>query len=222
MTARNHLAPFRESPRPWLVLARNAVPVVGVYALGWSSQVAVVEIWWDGVVSLGLLLAFATAAVMRDDPEAHVPPAGLPRLPRVVVAPLFWLLPFLILGIPYWFAFGAFHAKLLDATFWRQLPEQPGIWTALALVFVANAVEHLQRGYPRMTAAELRREGDWEIHMHLARVVALLMMLFFLPLGGIAPLALALSYVEIYPLRSLRFLGGHESLDPENRRRSLD
>lgn len=32
--SRNHLTPFTEGPRAWLVLARNAIPVIGIYGLG--------------------------------------------------------------------------------------------------------------------------------------------------------------------------------------------
>ena len=38
----------------------------------------------------------------------------------------------------------------------------------------------------------------------------------------IVGVALALSYVEIYPLRALRVLGVEGSLDPEDHSRSLD
>jgi len=38
--ARSHLAPFLEGPGPYLVVARNAIPVAGVWVLGWSEQLA--------------------------------------------------------------------------------------------------------------------------------------------------------------------------------------
>jgi hypothetical protein len=202
-----------------LVLGRNAIPVVGVHALGWSTPFAVLEIWFDGVAALGILLAFATWAVVRNDPEAFTPPAGIPRLPPVVVAPLFWLFPFVILGIPYWFAFGAFHARLFGAGFWEAAwADRRGLLLALVLVFVGNLFEYAGRGISRMSGGELRREGQWEIQMHLARVVVILLVLFWLPLAGIAVLALGLSYVEIYPQRTLRLLGLSEALDPDARR----
>lgn len=217
--ARGHLAPFREGAGPWLVLGRNAIPVVGVHALGWSTPFAVLEIWFDGVASLAIMLAFATWAVVRDDPEAFTPPPGVPRLPPVVVAPLFWLFPFLILGIPYWFTFGAFHARLFDEGFWEGVwSDQRSLLVALGLAFAGNLLEHARRGISRMSDSELRREGQWQIHMHLARVMVILVVLFWFPLAGIAILALALSYVEIYPLRTLRLLGLAETLDADARR----
>ena len=36
----SHLAPFREGPGPYLVLARNAIAIAGVWMLGWSAQQA--------------------------------------------------------------------------------------------------------------------------------------------------------------------------------------
>ena len=62
---RSHLAPFREGSRPWLVLARNAMPVVGVHALDWSPAVAVFEIWFDGVTALAAMKGAAVTKARR-------------------------------------------------------------------------------------------------------------------------------------------------------------
>jgi hypothetical protein len=45
---------------------------------------------------------------------------------------------------------------------------------------------------------------------------------FVMPPGMVIGLALALSYVEIYPMRTLRFLGGDRTLEAGNESRSLD
>ena len=58
--------------------------------------------------------------------------------------------------------------------------------------------------------------------MHLARIAAIILVTFVLRLGLIIGLALALSYVEIYPMRTLRFLGGDRTLEPGNENRSQD
>ena len=58
--------------------------------------------------------------------------------------------------------------------------------------------------------------------MHLVRVVAMLACAILTPRDIIVGLALALSYVEIYPMRALRFLGGDRALDAANETRSPD
>lgn len=58
--------------------------------------------------------------------------------------------------------------------------------------------------------------------MHLPRVAAMLAVGFVMPLGMVVGLALAPGYVEIYPMRTLRFLGGDGTLEAGNESRSLD
>jgi hypothetical protein len=58
------LLAFAQRPRNWLVLARNLVPVVGVFALGWSSRFTLLIYWIDGMCLLALLIA-ADAAHRR-------------------------------------------------------------------------------------------------------------------------------------------------------------
>jgi hypothetical protein len=36
-----HLREFASRPDAWAVLARNLIPVVGIYAFGWSAALAV-------------------------------------------------------------------------------------------------------------------------------------------------------------------------------------
>lgn len=66
--ARSHLSPFLESPRPWLVIARNSIPAIGVVFFGWSAALAMFEIWFDGVASLAAMLALQGRAFRRLEP----------------------------------------------------------------------------------------------------------------------------------------------------------
>jgi hypothetical protein len=50
----------------------------------------------------------------------------------------------------------------------------------------------------------------------------MILVTFVLRLGLIIGLALALSYVEIYPMRTLRLLGGDQTLEADNENRSRD
>ena len=200
-------AEFRESPLPWLVVGRNAIPVLGVYGLGWSTGVTLLEVWFDGISSLGLMIAFSTWTVLRRDPDPWTPPAGLPRVPPILLGPLFASMPLLILGIPSWFALGAFHAEAFGEGFWRSVLGDREVLLWLSVAFGSNLIEHARRGWHRMSDSELRARFRWEYQAHLARIVALLLVLFVLPLGGIALLACALASIELHPRQAFRFLG---------------
>ena len=110
---RSHMTPFLESPRPWLVLARNMIPVLGIYLLGWSSDVIVFEIWFDGAASLGVMLAFQLKAFDLHDPDHFGAPTNVHPWLRNLWLVLPWAAAFLILGIPYWFTLLALHTDIL-------------------------------------------------------------------------------------------------------------
>jgi len=43
-----HLREFASRPDAWVVLGRNMIPVVGIYAFGWSAAVSVFNYWLTG------------------------------------------------------------------------------------------------------------------------------------------------------------------------------
>lgn len=222
---RSHLAPFREGSRAWLVLARNAIPVVGVHALDWSPAVAVFEIWFDGVTALAAMIALHLRAFARTDPVAKIPDGIPPEIGRRVQWGLMltvWLLLLGLLAIPYWFALFFFNAGLFRPGFWAALPGDPWLMLALLYVLASNVAEEFRRGYDTMGATQARLEFNWDFSMHLARIGAILFAAFFFGQYVIVPLALALCYVEIYPMRSLRLMGGDATLEAGNEGRSRD
>jgi len=219
---RSHLAPFTEGPRAWLVLARNAIPVAGVYFLGWSADMIIFQFWFDGVTALGAMLAFQTRAFARNGGKGFDVPLGVPPglLPRMLA--FVWLIIFLLVGIPYWFILLFLSLAVFGDGVWNLVQSAPGISIALLFVLASNFVEESKRGYDRMSDAEIRLEFNWEFSMHLARIAAMILVTFFIRLGLIIGLALALSYVEIYPMRTLRFFGGDSTLEAGNEDRSRD
>lgn len=222
---RSHLAPFREGSRAWLVLARNAIPVLGVHALDWSPAVAVFEIWFDGVTALAAMIALHLRAFALTEPVAKIPdgiPAHIGRHVQWGLMLTVWLLLLGLLAIPYWFALFFFNAGLFRPGFWAALPGDPWLMLALLYVLASNVAEEFRRGYEKMSAAQARLEFNWDFSMHLARIGAILLAGFFFGRFVIVPLALALSYVEIYPMRSLRLMGGDATLEAGNETRSRD
>jgi hypothetical protein len=47
-----HWRDLRSRPASWMAIARNLVPVVGVFALGWSRSLVVFDFWFDGLTAL--------------------------------------------------------------------------------------------------------------------------------------------------------------------------
>ncbi len=212
--SRSHLAPFLEGPRPWLVLARNAIPIVGIYALGWSSSVAVFQIWFDGIAALALMFAFQVLAIAIREPDYFR--GGFPTLVGA------WLFLLGLLGFPYWFTLLVFSTQVFPEGFWALLLLDTDVLIALGLVVVCNAVEEFTRGYFAMDDEARKREFNWDFNMHLARICAMLIVAAMFGSVLVVALAVALSYVEIYPMRALRILGGDATLDEGNKLRSAD
>src|SRR3954462_14109007 len=72
-----HLREFASNPHAWLVLARNLIPVVGIYAFGWSAGLAVFNYWFDGLAALGAILAALVPRALRESaPPSREATAG--------------------------------------------------------------------------------------------------------------------------------------------------
>jgi hypothetical protein len=196
--------------------------VAGVYWLGWSANVVIFEIWFDGVTALGAMLAFQMRAFARRGDKAFEVPADIPPNFLSRLLGLSWLVILLLLGIPYWFTMLFLTLAVFSEGFWSLMIRDLAVIAALLLVLVSNTFEESRRGYERMDDAEIRLEFNWEFSMHLARIAAMILVLFFLKAGMIIVLALALCYVEIYPMRTLRFLGGDSTLEADNKTRCRD
>jgi hypothetical protein len=212
VSSRTHLTVFAEGPRAWLVLVRNVMPVVGVFASGWPASIVVLAIWFDGVSALAVAVAASVRGFARNDPSMR----GWALVSWVVVTGLF--------GIPYWFVIVAFGALTFESDFVGRLLITDAVGWTFAIIVITNTVEAALSGVHRMTDAQIRREFDWTVHTHLARVAAMILVLYFVSRAEalVVGLALALSYVELYPIRALRFFGGTDTLSEENLTRSED
>jgi hypothetical protein len=65
-----HFSEFAANPHAWAVLARNLIPVVGIYVFGWSAALSVFSYWFDGLTAL---IAIITAMIPRALRESHPP-----------------------------------------------------------------------------------------------------------------------------------------------------
>src|SRR5207247_9888042 len=61
-----HLREFASRRDAWVVLARNMIPVVGIYAFGWSAAVSVFNYWFDGLTALAAIVAALVRRALRE------------------------------------------------------------------------------------------------------------------------------------------------------------
>jgi hypothetical protein len=66
-----HFARVHVAARCVVVVARNMIPVVGIYAFGWSPGVSVFNYWFDGLTALAAIVAALVprARCVRRNPE---------------------------------------------------------------------------------------------------------------------------------------------------------
>src|SRR5499433_1719549 len=61
-----HLREFASRPDAWVILARNMIPVVGIYGFGWSAALSVFNYWFDGLTALAAILAALVPRALRE------------------------------------------------------------------------------------------------------------------------------------------------------------
>jgi len=119
-----HLREFASRPDAWVVLARNMIPVVGIYAFGWSAAVSVLNYWFDGLTALAAIVAALVPRALRETQSRkdHVTLAG-----NVVRGVFVWLLLVGIVGLPYWIVLIPLHDLLLGNELRRELAHSPAL-----------------------------------------------------------------------------------------------
>src|SRR5947199_4071917 len=61
-----HLREFASRRDAWVILARNMIPVVGIYAFGWSAAISVFNYWFDGLTALAAIVASLVPRALRE------------------------------------------------------------------------------------------------------------------------------------------------------------
>ena len=120
-----HLREFASRPDAWIVLARNMIPVVGIYAFGWSAAVAVFNYWFDGLTAVAAIVAAMIPRALRETQTKadHATLAG-----NIVRGVFVWLLLVVVVGLPYWIVLIPLHDLLLGNDLRRQLAQSPALW----------------------------------------------------------------------------------------------
>src|SRR5207249_7421016 len=102
-----HLRELASRPDAWLVLARNLIPVVGIYGFGWSAALTVFNYWFDGLTALA---AIVTALIPRALRETQPKSAGVVK--NLLGGVVTWIFLVGIIGLPYWIVLIPLHDLL--------------------------------------------------------------------------------------------------------------
>jgi Family of unknown function (DUF6498) len=202
-----HLRELASRPGAWQVLARNLIPVVGIYGFGWSAALAVFNYWFDGLTALAAIVAALIPRALR---ETQPKSAGVVR--NILSGVITWLFLVGIVGLPYWIVLIPLHDLLLGDELRRQLAHSPALWFTFGSLAASHFWKAFRMGYDVMPDKELKQRARWDIYLLVLRALAMFIMaahgLYFV----LVPLmALVLSYLEIWPERALGAVFGNPS-----------
>jgi len=204
-----HLRELASRPGAWAVLARNLIPVVGIYGFGWSAALAVFNYWFDGLTALAAIVAALIPRALRETQPKSVGASSVINLVRGVVT---WMFLVGIVALPYWIVLIPLHDLLLGNELRRELSHSPALWLTFGSLAAGHFWKAFRMGYDTMPDKELKQRARWDLYLLILRAVAMFIMaahgLYFI----LVPLmALLLSYLEIWPERALGAVFGDSS-----------
>ena len=121
-----HLRELASRPNAWAVLARNLIPVVGIYGFGWSAALAVFNYWFDGLSALAAIVAALIPRALRETQPKSI--GAMSVAVNIVRGALTWIFLVGIVGLPYWIVLIPLHDLLLGDELRRQLAHSPALW----------------------------------------------------------------------------------------------
>lgn len=212
-----HLREFAARRDAWFSLMRNLVPVVGVYALGWSVALTIFTYWFDGVAALVAFLAEGLSRDMRTSWSKARSKVG--RMGLIVTRPLSWILVLGIVGVPYWFSLIPLQELFENTDLGAQLMHSPALWLTFGTMTAMHFSDAFHVGYDNMTVADREKREDWDAHILLLRgIVMFALAEGFLAIFLVPLMALTLTYVEVWPERAFGLVFGapkqHKAQDP--------
>src|SRR6058998_2302552 len=213
-----HLRELASRPHAWAVIARNLIPVVGIYGFGWSAALAVFNYWFDGLTALAAIVAALIPRALRETQPKSVGANWVMNVVRGVVT---WIFLVGIVGLPYWIVLIPLHDLLLGDELRRQLAHSPALWLTFGSLAAGHFWKAFQSGYDTMPDNQLKQRVRWDVYLLVLRAIAMFMMAAHGLAFIMVPLmALLLSYFEIWPDRALGAVFGDPSRlyehDPDN------
>src|SRR5262245_44260513 len=213
-----HLSEFASRPGSWIVLARNMIPVLGIYAFGWSVAISVFNYWFDGLTAVAAIVA---AMIPRSLRETQTKADHATFIGNIFRGVFVWVLLVGVVGLPYWIVLIPLHGLLLSNELWRELAQSPALWFTFGSLAASHFWKAFRMGYDTMPDQELKQKVRWDLYLLILRAIAM----FFMAAHGLyfilVPLmAVLLTYIEIWPGRAIGAVFGDPSrlweYDPGN------
>src|SRR4029434_10458473 len=168
-----HLRELVSRPGSWQILARNLIPVVGIYGFGWSAALAVFNYWFDGLTAL---IAIVTALIPRALRETRPQSVGAMSVKNIAGAIITWIFLVGIIGLPYWIVLIPLHDLLLGDELRRQLAQSPALWLTFGSLAAGHFWKAFQSGYDSMPDKELKQRVRWDVYLLILRALAMFIM----------------------------------------------
>src|SRR5207248_6319700 len=169
-----HLRELASRPHAWAVLARNLIPVVGIYGFGWSAALAVFNYWFDGLTALAAIVAALIPRALREtQPKSAGAMSAAANLVRGVVT---WIFLVGVVGLPYWIVLIPLHDLLLGNELRQQLAHSPALWFTFGSLAASHFWKAFRMGYDTMPDNELKQRARWDIYLLILRAVAMFFM----------------------------------------------
>jgi hypothetical protein len=169
-----HLRELVSRPDAWAVLARNLIPVVGIYGFGWSAALAVFNYWFDGLSALAAIVATLIPRALREtQPKSAGAISVAANIVRGVVT---WIFLVGIVGLPYWIVLIPLHDLLLGDELRRQLAHSPALWFTFGSLAAGHFWKAFQSGYDTMPDKELKQRVRWDVYLLVLRAIAMFIM----------------------------------------------
>src|SRR6266550_6064105 len=205
-----HLRELASRPHAWAVIARNLIPVVGIYGFGWSAALAVFNYWFDGLTALAAIVAALIPRALR---ETQLKSAGaISAAANLVRGVVTWIFLVGIVGLPYWIVLIPLHDLLLGDQLRRELAQSPALWFTFGSLAASHFWKAFRMGYDTIPDKDLKQRTRWDIYLLILRAIAMFMMAAHGLAFILVPLmALLLSYLEIWPERALGAVFGNPS-----------
>ena len=204
-----HLREFAARPAAWTALARNLIPVVGLYGFGWSAALTVFNYWFDGLSALAAILAALVPRAVRESAKKGESQLLVMKIVRGVVT---WIFLLGIVGLPYWVALIPLQQLFHSTNLRSQLEHSQALWFTFGSLAVGHLWKAFQSGYDLMPEDLLKQRVRWDVYLLILRALAMFMMvthgLYFI----LVPLmALLLTYFEVWPERAIGMVFGDPS-----------
>src|SRR5213595_2709951 len=151
-----HLRELASQPHAWAVIARNLIPVVGIYGFGWSAALAVFNYWFDGLTALAAIVAALIPRALRETQPKSVGATSVVNLVRGAVT---WIFLVGIVGLPYWIVLIPLHDLLLGNELRHHLADSPALWFTFGALAAGHFGKAFQSGYDAMPDKELKQRA---------------------------------------------------------------